>query len=476
MSRITDAIDAIDATPPTRSARGAVASTHPLTTRIALETLDAGGSAVDAAVAANAVACVVDPASSGLGGDCVALVYEGGEVHGLEAAGVLSADGQSLRLPAFAAWQAMVERFGRVSLSDALAPAAKLAREGFVVTPGLARRWRENSALDEFAGDAPVVGQRLHRAALATTLDAIVDAGPSYLDSLNAHLLEAASAADSSRASSFELSWKVAEESSYRGHPIWQISTPATRALSAVFAMLDEYPLGDLSQAASAQLQVEAMKLAGPSLSSGDLDAALDLLDSARTQANAQTREVPSDERAGCVSVVDRQGMVCVLMNSLHSPFGIGRSVEGITLSSRVQADHQMMPMLMMRAGLPWLCAGGSGEVSRQALVQLVCALVDHARSPAEAFDQARFAWDSGTALRLEQGADPGLVSELRALGHDVQLSADSLGELNALHIDEGVVLGVCDPRADGVPGIQAELDSTPAPTGLPVINRGSTS
>ena len=118
------------------AARGMVATSQPLATQAGLRALERGGNAVDAALAAAAVLCVVEPMSTGVGGDCFALVWRDGELTGLNASGraPAAADPEAMgdEIPlhgplsvtapgAVAGWAALAERHGRLGL-DARSP------------------------------------------------------------------------------------------------------------------------------------------------------------------------------------------------------------------------------------------------------------------------------------------------------------------------------------------------------------------
>src|SRR5947207_15120287 len=141
---------------------GIVAANQPLAAQAGVRMLERGGGAVDAAIAANAVLGVVDPEMNGIGGDLFAIVYEPAtdSLHGLNASGwapaglsaaALKARGIhempqhgifSITVPgAVAGWAALHERFGRIQMSDVLAPAIGYADEGFPVSDIIAGRW-----------------------------------------------------------------------------------------------------------------------------------------------------------------------------------------------------------------------------------------------------------------------------------------------------------------------------------------------
>ncbi|CAN5628157.1 MAG: gamma-glutamyltransferase family protein [Chloroflexi bacterium] len=141
--------------PPITAPHGMVATPHPLATAAGVEALRAGGTAVDAAVAANAMLAVVYCNACGLGGDAFALVWDPAERHlhgfngsgrspaGLTISAVRAAGHEEMpakgawpiTVPgAVDAWIQLLDRFGRRSLADALTPAANTAEDGYALT------------------------------------------------------------------------------------------------------------------------------------------------------------------------------------------------------------------------------------------------------------------------------------------------------------------------------------------------------
>jgi gamma-glutamyltranspeptidase / glutathione hydrolase len=140
---------------PITAPRGMVATPHPAATEAGIEALRAGGTAVDAAVAANAMLAVVYGNACGIGGDAFALVWDPAEAHlygfngsgrspaGLSIERVRGAGHETMpqrgpftvNVPgAVDAWAQLLDRFGRRSLADALLPAADVAERGYQLT------------------------------------------------------------------------------------------------------------------------------------------------------------------------------------------------------------------------------------------------------------------------------------------------------------------------------------------------------
>ncbi len=192
---------------PVHARHAAVATSHPLATSAALEVLQGGGNAVDAAIAAAAVQAVVEPHMTGIGGDCFAIVMEpDGRMAGfngsgaapkavspeaLQNAGVTELDplsAHSVTVPgAIRAWETLLKAHGTRSFKDLFKRAISYARDGFPVASRVEFDWQRNvdklsrNAAAKAAylrdGKAPAVGSVLKYPQLADTLTAIASNG-----------------------------------------------------------------------------------------------------------------------------------------------------------------------------------------------------------------------------------------------------------------------------------------------------------
>ncbi len=189
--------------------RGMAAASQPSAVAAALEMLRAGGNAADGAVAAAAVLAVVEPCSTGPGGDAFALWHDAatGSVHALNGSGrspaALTLDtvratlgddcnaipprhGLAVTVPgACAAWCALHNRFGKLDMAQILAPAIRLARTGYAVGPVTAELWTQHEALRAHHAHsillpqdrAPLPGERIRNPDIATVLERLARYG-----------------------------------------------------------------------------------------------------------------------------------------------------------------------------------------------------------------------------------------------------------------------------------------------------------
>jgi gamma-glutamyltranspeptidase / glutathione hydrolase len=183
---------------------GMAATSHPAATLTAIDILKSGGKAIDAAVAACAVQCVVEAGSTGIGGDCFALLAPNGgdRVIAFNGSGrtpaavdlkwfkdqgiseIARSSPHAVTIPgAVDAWTRLVADHGRMSMQDILAPAIALARDGYGITPRVCAdisHQRAMLALDQSTrrifldnGEVPAVGSIQRQPELAETLSAI---------------------------------------------------------------------------------------------------------------------------------------------------------------------------------------------------------------------------------------------------------------------------------------------------------------
>ena len=193
---------------PVHATEGMACSSHPLASMAAIDVLKAGGNAMDAAVAACAVQCVVEPGSTGIGGDCFCLYAPEGsaDIVAFNGSGKAPAAASvdwylangyseierntphSVTVPgAVDAWQTLIQDHGRKSMAELLQPAIRYARDGYPIASRVHTDFVSARPLlqkDETAariflpkGDAPSIGDLHHQPELAATLQGIADGG-----------------------------------------------------------------------------------------------------------------------------------------------------------------------------------------------------------------------------------------------------------------------------------------------------------
>ena len=369
----------------------AVATAHPLATGAAFEILEQGGNAFDAAVAAAAALAVVEPYSSGLGGggfwllhrvaDARTVMLDGRERAPLDAHRdlYLDGDGNVIRgasvngplaagIPGVpAALERLAHDYGRLPLARSLAPAIRLAREGFAVDARyrfLAGRRLEALKASPAAagvflqdGQVPEPGYRLVQPDLAVTLERIAEEGARgfYRGALAARLVEGVRRAGGIwRTEDLERYRTVEREPvriRYRGAEIASAAPPSSGGLvlGIILNVLSHFDLAAMSEAARVHHIVEAMRRAYRDRAEymGDPDhvriPSFRLLSADYAAALAATiapdRATPSAALPGDVaprgadtthySIVDAEGNRVGATLSINYPFGSGFMVEG---------------------------------------------------------------------------------------------------------------------------------------------------
>lgn len=360
--------------------RHAAATAHPLATRAAADVLREGGSAVDAAIAANAVLAVTQPDACGPGGDLFALVREGasGKVRAYAAAGPAGAlaDRATLRerceripsrgvLPvtvpgAVAGWHLLHERHGRLPWRRLFAAGAEVASRGHPITRKVALSLAQAAPYADAAftaaylsGGPPRPGALLRNPDLARTLAAIGDEGPDWFyRGPFAQALVARLAAEGGLIVAEDLSRFAAEETApmtatYRGRTV-TVTPPPSQGVALLLSLrvLDGFAPGPegTESARWLHLSVEAKRrafllrdhlLADPRAVPRDWQALLDDPAIAAARADIDDRRsrlpaaelLPGDTTFLCT--VDEEGNACALVQSLYQGCGSGVMVPG---------------------------------------------------------------------------------------------------------------------------------------------------
>ena len=382
-------------------ARNVVSTSHPLASTAGLRMRLLGGNAVDAAIAAAAAMTIVEPVSNGLGGDAFALIWDGKELHGLNASGrapeawtpeyfkrkypgsIVSGGNtppkrgmDAVTVPgAVGSWAAMSERFGKLPFAELMQPAIDVAERGYLLTPVVQQKWEaatpELQGLPGFAnaflpwGRAPNVGDLFQFKAAAKGLRSIAATKGRAL--YGGEIAEAICRFSRANGGSHTLKdfvdyqpeWVKPISKNYRGHTLHEIP-PNGQGIAALIAIgiLDQFDVAGLAVDGvdSQHLQIEAMKLAFADVykyvaePSSMAVTPEQMLDDAYLASRAKLIDMKKAQDFGAgnpvkggtiyLSTADEDGMMVSFIQSNYMGFGSG-CVEpefGISLQNRGHA------------------------------------------------------------------------------------------------------------------------------------------
>jgi len=464
-----------------------LATSHPLATQAGLRAFAAGGNAVDAALAAAAVLTVAEPTDNGPGGDAFALVWHDGTLYGLNGSGRSPAvlDGaphdshgpRSVTVPgAVRAWADLAERFGRLGLEAALAPAADLADRGLPCSARIAHKWARAGSHAPLP--APAVGERFRLPELGATLRGVADGGPAafYEGEVAAAITSACWLAEADLAS-HRSEWVEPLRLAYRGVEVCELP-PNGQGAAALIAL----GLYDGLEP-TLHSRIEAMKLAFADVYThvhdGPLPAVLlDVEHLAERRAlvrsdHAIAAPATTLPKGGTtyLCAVDGDGTAISLIQSVYDTFGSGVVAPGtgVVLQNRAagfvdeaghpnqlapatRPFHTIIPGMLLEGGEllgPFGVMGGA--MQPQGHFQVVLRLVDERMDPQAALDAPRWRVETDGSVVLE----PGLWPEeewLRALGHAVARGEvqHGFGVGQIILRYEGAWLAGSDGRGDG--------------------------
>ena len=522
------------ATRPAIGKQAMISSAHPLATQAGLEILEAGGNAFDAAVAVAATLNVVEPMMSGMGGFGVTLLYDAdkGAARCLDASGRFPAavDADVFRAPTpnylqnrkgakavstpgnANAWETLAKAHGKLPWPRLLAPAIKLADEGFIISANTAKHIQ--SAFPEFPEHAKAfygkdgkplqAGDRLVQKDLARSLRLLADQGARVI-----HGGELGAAIDKTmrdtggflRLGDLErqrAEWWDPVGIDYRGHKV-QASPLPNNAWNGLLRLgiMSRFDAEKLGPGSPALLHTfaEATKLAYAARLefAGDRDhnpPPLDRLLSEKHWAIEAARidprkarpltlpKAPSSEEEQHTThfvIADRWGNVVTSTQTLGMLFGskvmppgtgiwLNNSMQYCTFEPKgnpldaIPGRRKLAgfcPMFVLKDGKPWIAVGSpGGHTIVQTVPQIVMNLVDFHMDVQQAIAASRLSFIEPDITAVEEGVPEAVRKELTSLGHNVRVQR--LGNAHGLTIEYDAkgrpqrFSGGSDPRGEG--------------------------
>lgn len=363
------------------SRNGMVATNHPIATQIGIEVLKNGGSAIDAAIAANAFLGLADPGMNGIGGDLFAIIWdaETQKLHGLNASGkspeamsiehlrTARENGQSLLFGPLSVttpgcvdgWFELHGRFGKLEFSQLLEPTIKYAREGVPITQETADNFKaleegiqkqDNTTFKEVYfvnGRFPRKGEIFQNEDLANTLQLIADKGREgfytgkVANQIEDHLKQSGGFLSKKDLANHHSKWVDPVSINYRGYDVWEIPPNGQGiAVLQILNILEGIDMGSMNFGSPEHLHhfLEAKKLAYEDLSKyyGDPDFGDIPLEKLLSKEYASSRrKLINSEKAGeyfpgltsgdhtiYMTAADKEGNMISLIQSNSSLFG----------------------------------------------------------------------------------------------------------------------------------------------------------
>lgn len=482
---------------PVIAQHGMAATMQPLASQIALDVLKKGGTAVDAAIAANAALGLMEPVSCGVGGDLFAIVWDPRTKHlyGYNGSG-RSPKGRSLAdmtrklegspaVPAFGSlsvtvpgtvdgWYALHDKFGKLPMSDLLAPAISYARDGFPVSQYIAALWAANMAslagspeIEEFQnaehtylinGEAPAQGQVFRNPDLARTYQALSQGGRdafykgALARTMDAYFRRIGGDLRYEDFAGHHGEWVDPVSVNYRGFDVYEL--PPNGQGVAVLEMLKILEGFDLTKmgpgsADALHVMIEAKRLAYEDLAKyfGDPDFVKIPVKTLISPEYAKTRRAqihldhanpnigPGEAKlvkgdTTYLTVADKDGMMVSLIQSNYADLGSGLVPDGLgfmfhdrgalfsldphspnVYAPRKRPFNTIIPGFAMKDGEPWLSFGlMGGDMQPQGHVQVLVNMIDFGMNVQEAGDFMRFRHVGGTEVTGQSARGVGLV------------------------------------------------------------------
>jgi gamma-glutamyltranspeptidase/glutathione hydrolase len=516
--------------------RGIVATSHVLASQAGAHILEQGGSAIDAAIAANAVLGVTEPMMNGIGGDLFLLYWDAksGKLYGLNASGwapqgltidflkkqgitSMPDDGiHSVTVPgAVDGWAKAHQRFGRLPWKDLFTPAIYYAEHGYSVPEiihdfwgiGRAKLKQTEEAQRVFLphGKPPAVGELFANPDLGKTLRLLADQGPRefYEGEIAKAILKTSNSLGGTMGpgdlAEFSSEWVDPISIDYRGWKVYELppNGQGMAALEMLNIMARSQPDSHGPEGTvELHKKMEAMKLAYtdlyryngdprfvsipvPGLLSKEYAAQRAALIDPQKANCAAVNGTPAKSDTTYLAVVDKDGNIASLIQSVYDYFGSGVAVTGMgfllqdrgglfvldpkhpdALAPRKRPFHTIIPAFMEQGDqhIGFGIMGGSNQPLAHA--QFVSNVVDYGWNIQAALSAPRFTIrDTGKPIEctilLESRVSPEVQNQLRQKGHDLVLRKDysalmGRGQAVLHNSATGTNFAASDPRADG--------------------------
>jgi gamma-glutamyltranspeptidase/glutathione hydrolase len=482
--------------------KGMVATSQPLAAQAGLDILKKGGNAVDAAIATAVCLTVVEPTSNGIGSDAFAIVSMDNNLYGLNASGP-SPRGISIEalikegykeMPQYGwvpvtvpgapgAWVSLSSRFGRLPLTEVMAPAIEYAAGGYAVTPTTAKYWqialneyKKQLKEDEFQyffktfaphGKAPAPGEVWSSIDIAKTLQSIAETnGESFysgdlMEKIDEFSRKSGGYLRKIDLENFKPKWVDPVKINYRGYEVWEIP-PNGQGIVALMALniLKGFDFKKNDPLETYHKQIEAVKIA---LTDGqryitDPDyMEIDVKDLLSDNYAEEKRKLigrqallpepgsSSDSDTVYLATADNEGNMVSYIQSNFVHFGSGIVVPqtGISLQNRgytfslnkqhvnclspgKRSYHTIIPGFLSKNGTPVGPFGiVGGFMQTQAHVQVIMNVIDLHLNPQASLDAPRWQWLRGKHVAIEPAFLQSHAESLGELGHEIQRETD---------------------------------------------------
>ena len=512
---------------------GVVAAESTIAANAGLDILKKGGNAIDAAVATAAMMNVVAPMNTGVGGDAFMMVYLADEqkLVGLNASGRsaygvtrekilerLTGNGNSIPvqgiLPvtvpgAFDGWVTLLEKYGTITLEEALESAIYYAENGFLVTEIVHMEWRQNyRRLLDFPpsvsaylidGEAPPVGHLFVNKDLAKTLRKLAKGGTKefYEGSIAEAIVKYSNENDGFLSmKDFEdhtSTWVEPISIDYKDFTLYELP-PNGQGIAALelLNILKNVDMKSLGHNSAEYLHyfIEAKKLVYADLEKwvGDPEfndlpvekilskdygqERFGLIDPEKAMQRAEPG-MPGEGDTVYFTVMDKDHNAVSFINSLYNKFGSGIVVPGtgIVLQNRgtlfsleeghvnvigphKRPFHTIIPAMVFKDGKFFMTYGiMSGSMQPQAHVQVLLNIVEFGMNIQEAIEAPRLRHFSGMSIMPEPGIGNNVLSQLEKMGHvlnEYTFGNHGGGQGIILDLTTGGMLGGSDHRKDG--------------------------